>query len=447
MWREIWNRFTIWSKYFIHDFWHRERSELSKVRDFIYKHLQLSFIVVRAFFRDKLYDSAGALVYTTLLSLVPFLAVLFAMMKSLDWQQYIVTILSLALHPLGEQAVAILVPQIMSFVMNANIETLGYIGFVLLLLSLLFIISTIESSFNAIWRVRSVRAMHRLILEYAGFLFFVPVLGIALLGWAISSNLLQWTERIEPNGIAIWLLQDAAPFLVTLFIFYYLIHFLPNTRVKVKSAFAGAVIGSILWTLSNWIFAAFLSTVYVQGSQAAIYARLAVLPLLLIWLYAGWTILLFAAQVAYAHQNMDKILWNEKHPYLSPLFYENLSLKILLLTYQLHALTRNPISEEELSDYFRIPEDVIHTVAEELAAARYLVILEGDVLRFAPAKPADLVIAAEVMLQLRRLANATTPISGIDRMTARMAQKTETAIKRSWSHITLQNLLDQLPPA
>ena len=446
-WRETRNRLTVRAKYVIHDLWRKEHQKLSKTRNIISQNLILTYLVLRSFFRNKLFDSAGALVYTTLFSLVPFLAVLFAIMKGFAWQEHIATILSLALHPLGEQAVQILVPQIMGFVMNTNIETLGYIGFVLLLGSLLFIISTIESSFNAIWRVRRMRAIHRLVIEYIGFLFIGPVIGIAVLGWSLGLNMLKWSESTPFNGVAALLLKDVAPFLVTLFIFYYLAHFIPNTRVKVKSAFVGALVGATLWTFSNWLFSAFLSTVYVEGYQAAIYARLAVLPLLLIWLYVGWTILLFAAQVAYAHQNIDKIIWDEKHPYLSPLYYENLSLKILLRTYQLHALNGALVSEEELSDYFRIPEDVIHTVVEELATARYLVILDGDVLRFVPAKPADQVSAADVMLQLRHIADASPPVTKIDRIAAKMSLKTEATIKKSWSHITLRHLLDHLDPS
>jgi membrane protein len=445
-WDQIKERFAAWYGYLAHDFWRDEHQQLSKLRILINHNMLLSFIVVRSFFRNKLFDTAGALVYTTLFSFVPFVAVLFALMKGFGLQETISQILTYGLHPLGNASVQLIVPQIMAFVNNTNIRTLGYIGFVLLLLSLLVIISTIEYSFNSIWRVKKQRKLYRRIIEYISFLFVGPIIALILLGWSANSKFQLWFHGISPSSFAGALLQLLGPWLLTIFIFWYFLKFIPNTKVHVRSALFAALVGATLWMIANWLFGSFIATAYVEGPQAAMYARFAVVPLLLLWLFIGWTILLFSSQIAYAHQNMDKLVWDRAHPYLSPMFYETLALKVLLRTFEQQARNGAASGEEELSDYFCLPEGVIDTVAVELVNLKLLVRHNGGKTRYTPAKPSDQILVADVMVQLRHFHPITRRHTAIDRLIREIINLSDCSMKQCWKDMTIQDMLDKLPP-
>ena len=350
------------------------------------------------------------------------------------------------LHPLGQESVRVIVPEIMAFVSNTNISTLGYIGFVLLILSLLVIISTIEYSFNGIWRVKKPRKLHRRIIEYISFLFIGPIIGLLLFGWGANSNFQLWINGISPTSFAGELFQILGPWLLTIFFFWYLLDFIPNTRVHFKSALLAAVVGASLWMFTNWLFSTFLATAYVEGPQAAIYAHFAVVPLLLLWVFIGWTILLFSAQLAYAHQNMDKLVWDRAHPYLSPMFYESLALKVLLRTFDQYCRHGKASGEEELSDYFCLPEGVIDTVAGELVNLNLLLRHNGNNMRYTPAKPPDQILVADVMAQLRNFHPITRRHTQVDHLVHEMMSRSDCSMKKCWKKMTIEDMLDKLEP-
>jgi membrane protein len=443
-WKQIKERFASWHFGVARDFWRNEQQHLSRIRLLFSHQLLLGLLVIRSFFKDKLLDTAGALVYTTLLALVPFIAVFFSLMKGFGMQDTIARTLTYAFHPLGERAVHLLVPQIMSFVNNTNINTVGYIGFFLLLASLLLIVSTIEYSFNAIWRVKKQRKLHRRFIEYTSFIIIGPIIGLLVLSW-IANRYQLWIDSPPSASFTSAMLRNFGPWIITLFIFWYLLNFIPNTRVRFKSALIGAVVGTGLWMFTNWLFAQFLDAAYFEGPQAAIYARFAVLPLLLLWLFAGWSILLFSSQLAYAHQNMDKLVWDRTHPYLSPMFYESLALKVLLrITHQYFNHGKSS-TEEELSDYFSIPEGVINTVAGELVNLQLLHCQNGGETRYTPARHPAQIQVADALIELRNFDTASRRHTRVDHLVRQVMGHADDSMKTSWKNMTIQDLLNMLP--
>jgi len=443
-WNQIKEHFAAWFAGMNRSLQHNPRPPISRIRFHLQHNLLLGQLVIRSFLKDKLFDTAGALVYTTLLALVPFIAVFFSLMKGIGMHETIERTLTYAFHPLGENAIRLLVPQIMSFVNNTNISTLGYIGFFLLLASLLLIVPTIEYSFNTIWRVKKQRKLHRRFIEYTIFIIVGPIIGLLILSW-IANRYQLWIGSPPTASFASSLLRNVGPWLITIFIFWYLLNFIPNTRVRLKSATIASLVGTGLWMIANWFFARFLDTLYFEGAQAAMYARFAVLPLLLLWLFVGWSILLFSAQLAYADQNMDKLVWDRTHPYLSPMFYESLALKVLLrITHQYFSHGRSS-TEEELSDYFSIPESVINTVAGELVNLQLLHCQNGGEMRYTPAKHPAQIHVADALIELRNFDTASRRHRGVDHLVRQVMGHADDSMKSSWKEMTIQDLLDMLP--
>ena len=181
----------------------------------------------------------------------------------------------------------------------------------------------------------------------------LSIIGLLILSW-IANRYQLWIDSPPDSNFTSEMLRNLGPWFVTTFIIWYLLNFIPNTRVRFKSAVIGAVVGTALWMFANWNFAQFLDTAFISGPQSVMYARFAVLPLLLLWLFVGWSILLFSSQLAYAHQNMDKLIWDRTHPYLSPMFYESLALKVMLRITSQYFHHGRSSSEEIISAYPRM---------------------------------------------------------------------------------------------
>ena len=136
-----------------------------------------------------------------------------------------------------------------------------------------------------------------------------PVLLSAVLGITASMQSNSFVQMLNKlPGVSI-ILTKSAPLLASWLAFYFLILFIPNTRVKFGSAAIGAIMGGTIWQIGNSIFAHFIVNSYQSGAKAALYAGFATLPLFLIWLFLSWSIVLLAAEIAYAQQNLKKITW------------------------------------------------------------------------------------------------------------------------------------------
>jgi membrane protein len=434
-----------WRKFFTHDLWHVDFHRSSRIRKYLHHHSMLSVLVLRSFWRDRFIDSASALVFTTLFAIVPFLAVIFTIYKLFDWQHNMVLVLTFLLSPLGNRATTDLVPEIVMYVENSNIHTLGLVGFLFLFVSLLFIISSIEKAFNDIWKAKKVRAWYRRLMDYSVIFLIGPVLALTVLGWLVSLQENTSIDGLTPYDFLNRLPAMLLPSLLSLGGFIYILKFIPNTRVRFKSALVGAVIGAILWNVGNWVFTSFIVEYYSSGAQAQIYARVAVLPLFLMWMFFGWTVLLFVAQVSYAHQNLYKLIWQEKHPFIGAAFHEMIGLKILLRVTQQHMLYKISTSEENLSDYFNIPENVINTTAQKLVDMRYLILLGGPDRSYLPAHAPETVTIVNLLYDLR-ITGCTHNRShrNIDRLTDSLCFRFNKKLGYTFKKITVKDLVDKL---
>jgi len=434
-----------WRSFFSHDIWHKDFYRYPRLRKYLHHQFMLATLVLRSFMADRFIDSASALVFTTLFAIVPFLAVIFSIMNMLGLQQNMEPVLTFLLSPLGQRAAIELVSEIVMYAENSNIKTLGIVGSIFLLISLLFIISSIEKAFNEIWKAKKDRAWYRRLIDYSVICLIGPLLVLAVLGWLVSTQgqpMVTHSPRLEfLNDLPGLLL----PSLLSLVAFSYIITFIPNTRVRFKSALLGSVVGTILWNIGNWVFASFIVEYYSSGAQAQIYARLAVLPLFLLWMFFGWTVLLFAAQVSYAHQNLYKLLWQQKHPFIGTMFNEMIGLKILLRVYQQHILYKISTSEENLSDYFRIPENVINLNAQRLVDLHYLILLSGHDRAYLPAHPSEKVKVTTVLHKLRNTGcGHERSHHNIDRLTENLCVRFNKKLGYGYSKITMQDLIEKL---
>ncbi|MER3424528.1 MAG: hypothetical protein C4293_16220 [Nitrospiraceae bacterium] len=273
-------------QFFRHDLWAIDLNSLHGVRRAGVKALRMAFAVI-AEFRHRVLDARAAwLVYMTLLSLVPFLAVTFSVLKAFGVHHLIEPVLEQTLAPLGPKGQEI-TTQIIGFVNNLKVGVLGLAGLAGLFYTTYSLVDKIEQALNAIWRVRQGRRWARKFTDYLSVVLVGPVLIVTAFGVLASAQshvIVHRVLELQPFGYVIVWAAQYVPFLLLCGVFTFLYKFVPDTDVRLGSALVGGITAAILWGIAGEIFAAFVAG---SGKYSAIYSSFAILILFLLWLYIG----------------------------------------------------------------------------------------------------------------------------------------------------------------
>ena len=287
-----------------------------------------------ALFRDvmdgQLTLRAMSLVYTTLLSLVPLLALSFSVLKGFGVHRQVEPLLFRFAEPLGPKGEE-LARNLVSFVDNVRVDVLGSVGLAFLLYMVISLVRKIEDGFNHIWRVRPSTNFATRMSAYISVILIGPVLIFTALGLiaSISSNtLVQKLLTIEPFGTSLLLAGKLVPFILVIAAFLFIYIFIPNNRVQFTSALTGAVVAGVLWSTTMFLFSGFAAS---TTRYDAIYSGFAVLVLFMILLYLNWLILLLGAQISFYHQNPQFLRSGRARIYLSNRLREELALLVMYL--------------------------------------------------------------------------------------------------------------------
>ena len=257
------------------------------------------------FKEDRIIFHSGYLSYVTLLSMVPLFAVMFSVFSLFpsfqEWRGDVEFFVFNNFVPtLGDEIRG----HFVEFVENASKMT--PVGIAVLVVFALLLISSIDHTLNHIWRVRKNRRLVVSFLIYLVVLILGPVLiGISL----ITTSYLLSLSGIGENELQSVrkLLLATLPYLASFLSFLLIYLLVPNTRVHFRSALSGALIASILFELSKYAFALYFTHFPVYQ---AIYGVLAIIPLLFIWVFVSWVVILVGAQVA---ASLDEFLANQRN--------------------------------------------------------------------------------------------------------------------------------------
>lgn len=295
--------------------------------------VRIILITAREFRKNELPLRASALTYITLLSLVPLLAMSTALVKGVGGdnhlRQVVYGYLDTLEHnsttntpaPSQVEATPVIEPdsidetaanltahlrsaadKIFNYVDKTDFTTLGSIGVLVMLITIIMVFITIEMAMNEIWQVHSGRSALRKITDYLAVLILMPVaINISFAATTVITNP-KLLDRIEPFLPVVWLQTIVLLLLPILFItlalsISYMVF--PNTRVRPLPAFIGAIFAASLWFITQNIFTNLQIGV---SNYNAIYGSFATLPLFLVWLYLGWIFILTGSQVAFACQ-------------------------------------------------------------------------------------------------------------------------------------------------
>ena len=283
--------------------WEVESEGLSRGRTFLLRQGQLMMLVIRDFIADRCLLQASALTYASLLAIVPLLALMFSLLKGLGVQNTLEPIILQQFAVGSEQIIS----EIIRYIENTNVGRLGVAGMVTLFLTVLMLLSNIEKSFNSVWGVEETRPLFRRFADYFSVVMIGPIfilVAISMTSTLQSTAFLQALREMAYVGDVIVLVFKVLPYVGMWIAFMALYIFMPNTKVNIRAAVIGGIFGGTLWQLAQWGYVHFQVG---MSRYNAIYGTMAALPILMVWIYLSWLIVLLGLEVTYASQNLRTV--------------------------------------------------------------------------------------------------------------------------------------------
>ncbi len=357
-------------KFLASDIWSIEEEALPKLKAFFLRLGRIMVLSIRGIFEDKCQLRASALTFYSVLSLVPVLAMVFGIAKGFGLERFLERQLLENMESQSE-----VVTKIIAYANSLLEGTRGGLmvgaGVLFLVWTILNLLSNIEDAFNDIWGIDGGRSIGKKLVDYIALTLIGPFLVIVsgtvrVMAEGYAKTLLDKIPLLDTIGIAIIFPLKLLPFVVMWVLFTFIYRFMPNTDVKFRSALVGGIVAGTLYHLFQWAY------IYFQIGVArynAIYGSFAALPLFLIWLNWSWLIVLYGAEISFAHQNVKVFEFEKEWAKVS------LHTKKLLALYVVQHIVKNfvagqpPENETEVAARLKMPIRAVKELLDELVAA------------------------------------------------------------------------------
>lgn len=328
--------------------------------------IRLFIISIREFIRDKCQEKASALTYYSLLSIVPVAAMAFGLAKGFGFDKNLQSQLETKFS--GHEEVARLVTDFaMSYLNNTKGGMIAGVGFAMVLWSVMNVLGNIESSFNDIWKIQRPRSFIRKFSDYIS-IMLVAILFLVSSGSVIVLFTVKLSE-LPILSVLGYFFANLIPYVLVWISFTMLFFIMPNTRVKFLSALFGGIIAGTLFQLLQFGYIHFQVGV---SKYNAIYGSFAALPLFLVWLQTSWLIVLFGAEISFAHQNARSLIYETDSSQIS------FNYKRLVAMLIMHKLVKNfkngeaPLNSSQISIELKLPIRLVKGLLYELVQCKLL---------------------------------------------------------------------------
>ncbi len=362
--------------------------------------MRLVIVLARDLAQGQLTLRAMGLVYTTLLSIVPLLAISFSVLKAFGVYNQIRPMLLKFLDPLGEKGVEI-TARIMQFIENINSGVLGSVGLALLLYTSVSLVQKVEESSNYIWHVDRGRSFGERFSRYLSALLVGPLLVFSAIGISAAVaglDVVHEVLQLEPIGWVAYHTGRLLPYVLVIGAFTFVYTFIPNTKVRIGPALVGGVVGGIVWQSAAWGFARFAAT---ATNFSAIYSSFAILILFMLWLYLNWLILLFGSSVAFYVQHPEYLVRMAGEVRLSNRMREHLALVVMVMIGSRHVGGESPWTTAELARELHMPMRAIDEALQPLEARGILTTSGSEPAGWLPLRDLHEVSAKELLDTVR----------------------------------------------
>jgi membrane protein len=407
-----------------YDIWRQNPQTLSNNKNILYNAIKTAILTVRNTKEQNIPASARSLTYRTILSIVPLLAILFAIARGFGIENILESTVSNFLtnnDPISVESV-ISKPNPSSFeiipsdifppdtvdiwLAETHIATIDAIdgssvseqtrdflilllsiisqslsgaqgsglfagiGIVLFLYTIMLLFNDIENSFNRIWQVGKGRNLRRKASDYFAFILLMPILIVV----ANTINIInfpqnKWLETLRELYPFLPRLLDVIPYAIILVSLTFLYAFMPNTKVKFMNAFIAAVTAG---TVFYFFQALFLSGLLWIAHYNAIYGTFAAIPLMLLWIHTSWFIVLVGAEISYAAQNVGKFSFEKETRNISRRYKDFFTLMITSIIVQRFAEDKPPLNADQISQRCKSPARLTKNILNELQSMKII---------------------------------------------------------------------------
>ena len=307
---------------------------------------------------------SAALTFYTLMSLVPVVALVFAVVKGFGLAEG----LEQNLYEVLPQSPEV-IDYVVGFAQKALARTQGgwvaLVGVLTLFWAVIKVFGSIEDAFNNIWEVRSTRSAARKYGDYIAVVVVAPIL------WVISSSMGNYAAEIL--GVAgsptLEVLSRAGSLVVAWVMFTFIYVVLPSTKVRFTAALTAGVVAGTAFVLFQWGY------VYLQRwmtSYNAIYGSFAALPLFLLWMQISWEILLLGGELSFAYQNVARFDEERESLLVSYDCRRKLMVGVMVLVSRAFRDGRGAVSFSEIRDRLDVPTRIMNNILYTLVQARML---------------------------------------------------------------------------
>ena len=345
------------------DIWRVTEDEVSKKRNILYNTIKIITLSIREFVQGRVINKASALTYSTLLAIIPILAILFAIARGFGLDNLLEEQLRTGLEG---QAIAAetLLSFIDSYLSQAKNGVFIGVGIIMLFYTVLLLTHNMEQTFNSIWQVKKLRSLYRKMTDYFSMLLLLPLLILLSSGISIfMSTFMKTMEEYTLLAPVIKSLVRLTPYVLTWGMFTALYIFMPNTKVKFKYAILPGILAGSAFQAFQYLYIG--SQIWVSRYNA-IYGSFAAIPMFLLWTQISWSICLFGAQLCYVAQNLRNFSFSKETENISRRYHDFLCILIMSLICKRFKTEEPPYTAESLSDEHKIPIRLTTTILYEL---------------------------------------------------------------------------------
>jgi membrane protein len=359
------NRFNINQirTFLMEDIWRITEDEISKKRNMLYSTIKIITLSIREFVQGRVINKASALTYSTLLAIIPILAILFAIARGFGLANLLEDQLRTGLEGQALAAETIL-SFIDSYLSHAKNGVFIGVGIIMLFYTVLLLTNNMEQTFNSIWQVKKHRSFYRKMTDYFSMLLLLPLLILLSSGISIfMSTFMKNMQEFTLLAPIIKFLVRLTPYVLTWSMFTALYIFMPNTKVKFKYAILPGILAGSAFQAFQYLYIG--SQIWVSRYNA-IYGSFAAIPMFLLWTQISWSICLFGTQLCYVAQNLRNFSFSKETENISRRYHDFLCILIMSLICKRFQTDEPPYTAESLSDEHKIPIRLTTTILYEL---------------------------------------------------------------------------------
>jgi membrane protein len=353
---------------------------------------RLAIRILKQWARDRCPQQAAALAFQSTLSLVPILAIAFTVLRgagALDAESRLVDFLAREVFLDADLA-----RRLQEFSEKISTGAAGSLGLLFTFVTCYSLYDGVEQIFNDIWRVHVRRALMRKFLTFYALVTLLPVL---------AGLYLYWSGKLAASAPV---LRFLGPFAIQFVALLLTNKLLPHTTVRWRAAVVGTMVTALLLESLKWIVVTFAKAILLT-SYTGVYGSVALVPMLLIWIYSSWVLILLGVEIAHAMQNLRR-LEAQDHRRLGDEPVNGLvATQLLAAVAGDHERGGRGLGVDALAQEFGLSPEVVERICDRLKERGLIAEVQGDKQGFIPGRAATAIPVADVLAAFRSTDLAT----------------------------------------